>query len=164
MKRLASAILLVYACGASLGAQEQTPSLLLHAAQCLAAKDFLPESKITTMSLGYLLDEKSYPGEKVVYVVLYTGTDRFRGMAFALFVTEQQGQQVFNIQNNAIFARIKCGVKFTTGGDPLGGIWTQQHLVSAIKRIERRPRFKIPVAHLSPSPPITCEAYTDKER
>ena len=158
MARFLVAILLISAVGGS--AQEQTPKVLLHVAQCLGEKAFFARSKATVLSFGYVLDEKSYPGEKVVYVVRYI--DRDHGEAFAVFLSEHQGQQVFNIQNNATFARTKAGVQFS--GEPLGGVWTQQHLVSAIRRIERQPRFAISVSDLSPSPRVRCEAYTDNER
>jgi len=45
---------------------------------------------------------------------------------------------------------------------PLGGTWTQEHLVSAIKRIERRTTFTVPVKELqSPSAEVNCESYAD---
>ena len=72
------------------------------------------------------------------------------------------GGRFFSIFNNATFVRTKSGIEFT--GAPLGGIWTQQHLVSAIKQIERNPRFQIPVNTLHPSSSIRCEAYTDSLR
>jgi hypothetical protein len=52
--------------------QEKPPQLLLCAAQCLAVKNFLPLSRGTTLTFGYLLDEKSYLGEKVIYLVNYS--------------------------------------------------------------------------------------------
>jgi hypothetical protein len=144
----------------SVNAQEHVPDLLVHAAQCLAAKDFLAPSKSTAMSFGYLLDEKSYPGEKVIYIVEYTGSRRSKGMVFAVFLEQRDRRQVFNIQNNATFVRSRRGVNFT--GEALGGIWTHQQLVSAIKRIERQSRFTVPTKNLAtPSALISCESYTD---
>ena len=161
VNRTVAAILLMFPAAVS---QERSPNVLLHAAQCLAAKDFLAPSTAAALSFGYLLDVKSYPGEKLVYVVRYTGSDRSHGEAFTVFVTERQGQQVFNIQNNATFVRTKGGVEFARNGDPLGGIWTQQHLVSAIKQIELQSSFRIPVRKLRAPPLIRCEAYTDNWR
>ena len=141
-------------------AQEQPPDVLLHAAQCLSTKKFLVPTNASALSLGYLLDFKSYPGEKVAYVVRYTRSNRSNGEAFTVFLSKSHGQRVFSISNNATFVRTKKGVEFT--GDPLGGIWTQEHLVSAIEQIERTPRFEIPIKNLRPSPVIRCEAYTDR--
>ena len=67
MKKIA--MLLLICLGATVYAHGQTPQLLLRAAQCLAVKDFLPSSRATRLSFGYLLDEKSYPGDRVMYVV-----------------------------------------------------------------------------------------------
>jgi hypothetical protein len=48
---------------------------------------------------------------------------------------------------------------------PIGGAWTQEHLASAIKQIEKQPRFTIPVKDLSPvDTSISCESYTDPQR
>jgi hypothetical protein len=160
VKRLLAVTMLMWSVGAIAYGQEHSPDLLVHAAQCLSAKDFLAPSKAAVLDFGYLLDTKSYPGEKVIYVVNYTGSGHSKGMIFAVFLTERRGRQVFNIQNNATFVRSKAGVNFT--GEPLGGVWTQQHLVSAIKRIERQPRFTIPTKNLAaPSTLINCESYTD---
>jgi hypothetical protein len=142
--------------------QEQAPPLLTQAAHCLKAKDFLP-LKATSMFFGYLVDKDSYPGEKVIYVVEYPSPTQTGGFVFAIFLTEKGEQRVFNIQNNARFILSKkemIGVDFVD--PPLGGTWTQEHLVSAIKQIEKRQRFLIPVQNLLEVPDNTqCEAYTD---
>ena len=146
-------------------AQEEGPKLLVQAAQCLEAKKLLPPSKATGLTFGYLLDEKSYPGEKVLYLVNYAAPARSNGFVFAIFLTEHDGNQVFNIQNNASFVLSKDdrdGVSFVD--PPLGGTWTQEHLASAIKRIELLPRFKLRVKDLLKPPDLTqCESYTDKK-
>ena len=145
--------------------QEQPPKLLVEAAQCLAAKEHLPPSKATALSFGYLVDAKSYPGERVLYVVDYSGPRRSEGMVFAIFLAEKDGRQIFNIQNNATFVRSKDGIEGIDFVDPpLGGTWTQQHLVSAIKRIARQPRFTVPVKELlAPSALTQCESYADSK-
>jgi hypothetical protein len=158
VKMLLVVTMLMLSVGAN--AQEDSPDLLVHAAQCLAAKDFLAPSKSITLSFGYLLDEKSYPGDKVIYIVEYTSSGRSKGMVFAVFLEQRDRREVFNIQNNATFVRSRSGVNFT--GEALGGVWTHQQLVSAIKRIERQPRFTVPTKNLAtPSTPDNCESYTD---
>jgi hypothetical protein len=163
MKKLA--MLLLMGLGATVQAQGQTPQLAFRAAQCLAVKDFLPSSKATRLSFGYLLDEKSYPGDKVIYVVNYAAPTRSNGLVFTIFVTEHDGRQDSNIQNNASFVLSRDqfeGVSFVN--PPLGGTWTQEHLASAIKRIEKQPRFIISVKDLSAADPsIRCESYTDPQ-
>jgi hypothetical protein len=145
--------------------QKQTPSLLIGAARCLAVKDYLPSSRVRSLSFGFLLDEKSYPGEKVLYVVNYKSPARSNGLVFAIFVTEHEGSKVFDIQNNASFVLSNSdpsGVDFVT--PPLGGTWTQERLTSAIMQIEKQPRFSISVQDLSTlDPAIRCESYTDPQ-
>ena len=166
MKKITLAISLLFCLSATAYTQEQAPQLLLHAAQCLKAKQFMPSSKATKLTFGYFLDEKSYPGTKEMYVVIYAAPARSNGLVFAIVLTQQDDHQVFDIQNNASFILSKdepIGVSFVT--PPLGGTWTQEHLAAAIRRIEKQPRFEIPVKDLSPlDASIGCEAYTDPQR
>ncbi len=162
MKNTCLALLLLSCLTATVHAGEQTPELLIHAAQCLTAKQHLPPTKATSLNLGYLVDEKSYPGEKVLYLVDYSDPGRSRGYVFAIFLTQQGSSEIFNIQNNARFVAKKDGIDFVE--PPLGGTWTQEHLTSAIKQIERQPSFTVPVKDLlPPSSLIRCGSYTDSK-
>lgn len=165
MKKIMLAISLLLCLSATAYSQEQAPQLLLHAAQCLEAKQFLPSSKATKLTFGYFLDEKSYPGTKEVYVVAYAAPARSNGLVFAIVLTQKDGHDVFDIQNNASFVLSKdepIGVSF--GNPPLGGTWTQEHLASAIKEIEKHQRATILVKDiLTIDSSISCEAYTDPQ-
>ena len=165
MKRIIPVISLLLWMGATVGSQEQTPQLLLHAAQCLEAKQFLPSSKATKLTFGYFLDEKSYSPDRVIYLVKYAAPTGSNGLVFAIFLTEHDGHQAFNIQNNASFVLSKdepIGVSFVT--PPLGGTWTQEHLALAIKEIEKQHRFALSVKDLSPAnASVVCESYTDPQ-
>jgi hypothetical protein len=100
--------------------------------------------------LGYFLDTKSYPGDKALYVVDYTTKDGSEGHVFTVFVTLNGGRRTFDIQNNAKFVRSAkdpWSVNFVE--PPLGGVWTQEHIALAIKRIEHQRTFKIAVRDLS---------------
>jgi len=138
---------------------------LLNAAQCLEAKQFLPSSKATKLTFGYVLDEKSYSPDRVIYLVKYAAPARSNGLVFAIFLTEHDGHQAFNIQNNASFVLSKdepIGVSFVT--PPLGGTWTQEHLALAIKEIEKQHRFALPAKDLSAAnASVVCESYTDPQ-
>ncbi len=145
--------------------KQQAPMLLVNATQCLTAKNALQRSEAPALSFGYVLDSKSYPGEKIIYVANYTAAGRSGGVVFTIFLTKTKDRAVFNIQNNATFVRSKDGLD---GIDfiepPLGGGWTQQHLVSAIRQIEARPIFMIPTNDLlAPPASIQCESYTDRK-
>jgi len=156
-------VLWLLSLGSTVRSQEPAPELLVRAAHCLAVKDFLPKSTSTSLTFGYLLDEKSYPREKVLYVVNFPEPTRSNGFAFTVFLAEENKISVFNIQNNASFVMSRGdenGVSFTD--PPLGGTWTQQHLTSAISQIEKQPRFRIPVPEVLAEDPLTrCESYTD---
>jgi hypothetical protein len=86
-------------------------------------------------------------------------------LAFAIFLTERDGHPAFNIQHNASFVLSKdepISVSFVD--PPLGGTWTQEHLASAIKEIEKQPRFTLSAKDLSAADPsLVCEAYTDPQ-
>ena len=165
MKKITLAISLLFWLGATGYSQEQTPQLLLHAAQCLEAKKFLSSSEAAKLIFGYSLDEKSYPGDRVIYLVKYAAPARSDGLVFAIFLTEHDGHQAFNIQNNARFVLSRdepIGVSFPD--PPLGGTWTQGHLASAIKVIEKQPRFVLSMKELlTPDHSVSCESYTDPQ-
>jgi hypothetical protein len=144
MRKIALGIPLLICLAATTRSQERPPQLLFRAAQCLEAKEFLPSANATKLTFAYFLDEKSYPGDKVVYVVNYATPARSNGLVFAVFLSENDGHQKFSVQNNASFVLSKSelsGVSFKS--PPLGGTWTQEHLASAIKQIEKQPRFTI---------------------
>lgn len=165
MKKFALIVSLLACFGITAQAQQPVPRLLFRAAHCLAVKHFLPQSSTGKLTFGYLLDEKSYPGDKVIYVVTFAAPTRSNGTVFAVFLSSKHGHETFNIQNNAGFVLSKLepiGVSFVT--PPLGGDWTQEHLASAIREIERQPRFTLPVKSLfGVDPSVSCEAYTDPQ-
>jgi hypothetical protein len=162
MSKCLALLLLSICLSTTLCAQEQAPKLLREAAHCLAIKT---HSKATVLSLGYLVDTKSYPGEEVLYVVVYTGPGRSEGMVFTIVVRQQDRRRIFDIQNNAKFVRSKSGIDGVDFVEPpLGGTWTQEHLAAAIKRIERHPRFVFRVRDLlTPSTATQCESYADSK-
>lgn len=139
--------------------------MLLHAAQCLEVKGFLPSPGAAGLTFGYFLDEKSYPDGRVIYIVEYSVLSRSKNSVLTVFLTDDNGSQGFNIQNNATFVLSKeesSGVLFLN--PPLGGTWTQQHLAAAIKEIEKQPRFAISAEELVDNDmTIQCESYTDPQ-
>jgi hypothetical protein len=98
-------------------------------------------------------------------VVAYTGSSRTKGWVFTILITKQGNRQVFDIQNNAKFVRTKKdpdGINFVE--EALGGVWTHERLMSAIKLIESEPRFQVPVSELSRTPSSTdCLSYADNK-
>ena len=154
--------LLAIFCAPALFAQDQPPKLLLEAAHCLMAKNFLPQGN-KSLRLGYFLDAKSYPGDKAMYVVDYTRQGRAEGYVFTIFITPKDRGTLISINNNGKFVRsVKAswGIKYIEGEDPLGGIWTQEHIALAIKRIEHQRTYTVAVRDLS-GISAQCESYAD---
>ena len=144
--------------------QEPAPQILLKAVHCLVGKYFVVPSENGTESFGYILDERSYPNERVLYLVNYAESKREEGVVFAIFLTGEGDHQVFDIQNNAGFKLSKeetSGVSFVT--PPLGGIWTQEHLAAAVRQIQKQPRFSLSAKDLLTSDAYgVCRSYTDR--
>jgi len=165
LKKLALALLLVACFAVTARSQEQPPQLLLRAAHCLSVKSFLPSTTVQELTIGYLVDVKSYPGKRVMYVVTYTAPAKSSGSAFVIVLTQQDNHQIFDIQNNAAFVLSKRGIHGVSfASPPLGGDWTQERLASAIERIEKQPRFTITANDmLTMGSSIGCEAYTDPQ-
>lgn len=168
MKQTALAVSLLICLGATSPSPKHSPQLLTGAVHCLAVKNFLAQLPGQKRSFGYFLDEKSYPGEKVIYLVNYAAPARSNGWVFVVFLTEHDGQQHFNIQNNATFVLSKHnfdydGVSFVS--PPLGGDWRQEHIAKAIRQIETRARFTFDSKDLlAATPSVTCESYTENLR
>lgn len=164
MKRTALGIvsLTVAVClGCTGHAQNRGRLIVRRAVGCLSAKGFLPRAKASRLALGYRIDEKSYPGKAVLYLVDYSSPSQ--PTVFTIFLSERNGRHLFNIQNNARFAlsgRAQGGVKFLS--PPLGGTWTREHLAAAVRRIAGRPRVTLSLsAPRGTDNSVSCEAYTD---
>jgi len=166
MKRIPLFASLLICLGAAVHMPKNPPQLLTRTAHCLAIKNFLPQLPDQRRSFGYFLDEKSYPREKVIYVVNDAGPRQSKGWVFVVFLAEHGGQQHFNIQNNGRFVLSKDnfdGVSFVD--PPLGGAWTQQHVAMAIRRIETQARFTVYNKDLlAATPSATCKSYTEDLR
>jgi hypothetical protein len=143
---------------------DQPPMLLLDAPHCLVTEkqDWLGlrTSKASKLSLGYVLDSTSFSGKAFLYGVVDKSTDGSQGNVFDIEYRQLGSIRIYNIQNNATFARSRKGVDFL--GPPLGGTWTQDHLLAAVKKIGQRPRFDVRVNDLLKQSALTrCSSYAD---
>jgi hypothetical protein len=144
--------------------QDQSFTLLRQAAHCLVTAG--PDAKRLMhgnpklLRFGYYLDTNSYPGEEALYLVNYEGSNLSKGLAFIFFVGDKDRRRVFRLENNASFVVKKKGIEFIEA--PLGGIWTQEHLESAIEHIEQEPKMELLVKDLREKfPDVRCESYSD---
>ena len=159
-------VLLGMAICLSLAAHAQNDTALLRSAgHCLIAKNFLPHTKAAKFTFGYLLDATSNPGEKMLYVINYPNASKPDGFVFTIFLTTRNYHDVFNIQNNARFIFSRSGnEKISFVSPALGGAWTQEHIESAIKQIEKQPRLTIMASSLLEDySSLSCKAYTDPQ-
>ena len=162
--RTCTSLFMLFGCFAAvLYAQEHPPEVLSNAAHCLVVEkqDWLglSKSKAGSLTLGYLVDTKTYPREKHVFVVAYTGERK--GKVFDLKLETIGGsKQRFTVENNATFVRSTKGVSLV---DPqLGGVWTTELLQSAVKRIASGSRLTLSVEELrKPSAQNECRSYAD---
>jgi len=157
------AVCILMAVTATVEAQ-RAPKMLFEATHCLVTEkqDWLNLREVADMSLllGYYVDRKSYPAEQYLYVVLYDSGAREGGLVFGLDVKQQKGARVFRVQNNARFKKLKGEVVFTD--PPLGGTWTQEHLMQAINQIEKASTFRLRVEDARrPIESVRCESYAD---
>jgi len=131
------------------------------ALRCLAEKKFMVLSGAAPIIVAAWEDERSYPGERVLYVAQYGSEDRRSGWIFVL-VREGRG---WSVANNAAFevsADREGRVEFTD--PPLGGEWTQKHIEMAIKQLARRQLYSVGMAQLQgPRAAKECSAYTDPQ-
>ncbi len=144
-------------------AQRPAPEVVIQASQCLQAKSFIESSPSTqNLLFGYFLDFTSYPGKDVAYITKYTKPDRSRGFVYTVFYSSHNGHTDFDIQNNAQFVRRKSGIDFVD--PPLGGTWTQHHLIEGIEHAAKHPAVSIPektlMARLTSG---ECRSYTDPQ-
>ncbi len=159
-------------CCISVYAQDRPPDLLFGAAHCLASHNHVWGNSVVhrtlTLNLGYVLDTRSWPGQRVMYVVAYTNNERTTGLVFTARVDKRGGHQSIRVANNARFVIRSVGEDVVSGVDfvepPLGGNWTVEHLASAIKQIKKGSLYRLPLSEaLLPRTDIECSTYGDEK-
>ena len=160
MRKNCAALLLLVGMSGAVYAQEQTPKLLERAAHCLAAKKLISISPAAPLSFGYLVDAKTDPGKKILYVVATPASNHSAGRAFAIFFRERRRRPLFDIQNGVTFLRSGDEVSFVV--PPAGGSAAEPPFVQAIQQIQRQPMVTIAdTVLLAPANHLQCDAYTD---
>jgi hypothetical protein len=163
MTKYLAPILLCLSLGTVASPQEQSSTVLRQAGHCLVegpdAKKLLRHDR-KVLNLGYYVDTQAYPGEQTVYVVDYEENNPNKGMAFVFFVGDKNARRVYRLENNASFVRKKKGIEFLE--PPLGGVWTEEHLQTAIEHINQQPTIEFKVKELKEKfPDVRCESYSD---
>ena len=148
--------------GLAAHSQNNSSELLRGASHCLVVEDTdwlsVQKSHAKSVRVGYVIDTLSYPGTNTIYVVVYANSDRSSGKIFDLTYQQKGGKTIFDVQNNGSFVRLGNKIDFVD--PPLGGVWTQAHLMRAITRAGLRPEVLFDVKELSVSfPSVTCKSY-----
>ena len=163
MRFLAVSMLAAWA--ASLGAQDPgpPPQLLLDSAHCLATApgDLLQFSsrRTTSVELGYVDDAKSYRGQNLLTVVNYTIPTHTRGTVFRFLADQSDQHRNMHLLYTVGFRQSDDGSgQIELVHPPLGGVGTQDEILSAIRQIGFH-TFSVSFASLLlPSDSVQCTA------
>jgi hypothetical protein len=152
--------------GVAAPTQSHGSSLLRGALHCLAVKDTdwlaVQKSQAQSIRVSYAIDTASHRTENTTYVVAYANRSRTRGKVFDLTYQQKGHTVVFDVQNNGSFARSGSTIDFFY--PPLGGVWTQAHLLGAIKQADQRVEVLFDVKTLSaPLSGVTCRSFVDNK-
>jgi len=148
--------------GLAAHSQSNSSELLRGASHCLVVEDTdwfsVQKSHAKSVRVSYAIDTVSYPRENTIYVVAYADGGRASGKIFDLIYQQKGRKTIFDVQNNGSFTRSGNRIDFVD--PPLGGVWTQAHLVRAITRAGLRPEVLFDVKELSATfPSVTCKSY-----
>lgn len=156
----AFAVILTFTfCAGTLFADEP-PRLLVDAAQCLATskEDWLDlgRRKPTDLEMGLATDNKSYPGEQLLYVVDFASPMHTSGTVATFLVDGKEPNLTLRLQYNVHFVQSDEGASIVhLVNPPFGGIGTQQHVVDAIHKVGFQ-TWTIPVQSLVTKPDVAA--------
>jgi hypothetical protein len=104
-----------------------------------------------------------YDDGRPVYVVSYTTANRNHGYIFDIALKTEGTSTIFTLQNNARFVRSGQNVDFID--PPLGGTWTQEHLVSAVNQLSKQATSSFQMRNVKTlNTSVSCKSYADADR
>lgn len=160
MKRYFSLCLFLACLCPVLHAQDNPPTVLYEAAQCLATGkyEWVDVTGQKTLQLAYHTDNKTYNGAHYIYVIVFTTPARDKGKVFDIRVKDHH---TYSVENNARFTITPDGITFTE--PPLGGSWTQNQLTARVHDILRHHKwYEAEVKRLlKPSDHLHCETAVE---
>ena len=144
-------------------APEPLPEPLFDAAYCLAnsGHDWLGLAHdASQLDLGYVIEPSPYRGEEQLYLVEYTNEAHSRGSVFVFLALGKESHRALRLEYKAAFRRSIDGSRRLELVDPpLGGIWTQEQLLSAIRKVGFETHTLSVADLLLPPPnPAQCDA------
>jgi len=176
---------LLFLCASAAGAQITVPppAGLLDAGHCLATshQDWLglAQTHPYDLELGYVDVPKAAHGDDLIYIVHYTTPTHTEGVVYtllahgrdslfahgeSLFGHGKESHRTIQLQYRTAFRQSDDGSEQLVLVDPpLGGIWTQDRILSAIHQVGFH-TWTIPVTDLENRPAaIDCESSPDAE-
>lgn len=144
------------------------PDDLLDAGHCIATtrQDWfgIAQTHPLDLELGYITDPKAYQGDDLLYIVHYTTPTHTDGMIYTLLAHGKESHRVLRLQSRAAFRQSDDGSQQIELVDPpLGGIWTQDRILSAIHQVGFH-TWTITVADLqNRSGSVQCESSPDAD-
>jgi hypothetical protein len=183
--RCLAPFLLFLCASATAGAQITVPPPddLLDAGHCLATshEDWLglAQTHPYDLELGYVDDPKASHGNDLIYIVHYTTPTHTEGVVYTLLAHgkesllahgesllghDKDSHRVLQLQYRTAFRQSDDGSERLVLVDPpLGGIWTQDRILSAIHQVGFH-TWTITVTDLqNRSGAVQCEAESDVE-
>ena len=149
---------------ATCNSQSQT-AILERAAHCSVTAWLSPQDvNGADITVGYISAAKGtndfgHP----IYLVSYFSSNHKQGYVFDIGYKKQDGRWILLLQNNAKFIRSGKDVNFVD--PPLGGTWTQEHLIKGIERIATQPAASFRIQSLlKPDSSTDCRSYADSDR
>jgi hypothetical protein len=162
LRCLAALVLLCLGTALRAQAPEPLPEPLLEAAHCLANTnhDWLGLAHdASQLDLGYVVEPTPYRGEEQLYLVEYTNKIHSRGSIFAFLADGKEPHRVLRLEYKAAFRRSVDGSRHLELVDPpLGGIWTQEQLFSAIRQVGFETHTVSVADLLLPSDSVECDS------
>lgn len=148
--------------------QEPAPDPLLDAGHCLAGaqQDLLGlnQTYASQLELGFVADSKTVPGQDLLNIVEYTTRTHTDGRVFTFLAKGKDSHRVLRLQFKTAFRQSDDGSQRLELVDPpLGGVWTQDQLLSAIRQVGFH-TYSILVGDLrNRSAAVQCESEPDAE-
>jgi hypothetical protein len=149
----------------AVAAQQSRAVEAIEIMHCLKAADldWLADSPVLqrakSFQVGLRHDRKTYPGEDVVFVVVFENPTQ--GDVFELTREDHGRDRTYRIENNGEFKLGRKGIEWP--GEILGGNWTHDYIEANIRKLMHGPKIRVQLKTvLKPIQHVSCNSYMSK--
>jgi hypothetical protein len=149
----------------AVAAQLSRTAETLEVMHCLKAGDldWLGDSPMLDrakwLRVGLRHDRKTYPGEDVLFVVVFE--NRVKGDVFELTREDTGRHRTYTVVNNGSIDPRRKGLEWV--GDVLGGIWTREYIARNAMKVMHGPKVWVQLKTVfKPLPQVTCTSYVSQ--